>query len=124
MKRALLVIAAGALVARPAEAETPASAVARARAAGQVGERFDGYLGLVVDSGPLLRHQVQAINILRRSIYSQFATSRGVTLQEVGITAGCQLLGTVGVGESYALTDRAWRVRGAGQVAPVPGYCR
>ncbi len=96
----------------------------RARAAGQVGERFDGYLGLVVDSGPLLRHQVQAINILRRSIYSQFATSRGVTLQEVGITAGCQLLGTVGVGESYALTDRAWRVRGAGQVAPVPGYCR
>lgn len=124
MKRALLVIAAGALVARPAVAETPASAVVRARAAGQVGERFDGYLGLVVDSGPLLRHQVQAINILRRSIYSQFATSRGVTLQEVGITAGCQLLGTVGVGESYALTDRAWRVRGAGQVAPVPGYCR
>ena len=124
MKRALLLAATMALVVAPAVAEPAASAVARARGAGQVGERFDGYLGLVVDSGPLLRHQVQAINILRRSIYSQFATSRGVTLQEVGITAGCQLLGTVGVGERYALTDGMWRVRGAGQAAPVPDYCR
>ena len=123
MKRALLVVAAFALVA-PAVAETPASAVARARGAGQVGERFDGYLGLAVDGGPLLRQQVQAINIRRRSLYSQLASRRGVTLQEVGITAACQLLGTVGVGERYALTDNVWRVRRAGQGAPVPDYCR
>jgi uncharacterized protein YdbL (DUF1318 family) len=124
VKRSLILAAALALVAGPAVAETPASAVARARAAGQVGERFDGYLGIAVDGGPLLRHQVQAINIRRRSLYSQFAASRGVTLQEVGITAACQLLGTVGVGERYALNDNVWRVRGAGQVAPVPDYCR
>ena len=124
MKRARLLVAAIALAAGPAVAETPASAVARARGAGQVGERFDGYLGIAVDGGPLLRHQVQAINIRRRSLYSQFSTSRGVTLQEVGITAACQLLGTVGVGERYALSDNVWRVRGAGQAVPVPDYCR
>lgn len=120
----MLLAATIAMVSGPAAAETPASAVARARVAGQVGERFDGYLGTAVDGGPLLRHQVQAINIRRRSLYSQFAVSRGVTLQEVGITAACQLLSTVGVGERYALTDNVWRVRGAGQGAPVPDYCR
>ncbi len=124
MKRALALAVALALVAGPAVAETPASAVARARAAGQIGERFDGFLGIAVDGGPLLRHQVQAINIRRRSLYSQFAASRGVTLQEVGITAACQLLGTVGVGERYVLSDNVWRVRGPGQGAPVPDYCR
>ena len=124
MKRALIVAAAIGLIAGSAAAETPASAVARAKVSGQVGERFDGYLGFAVDGGPLLRHQVQAINILRRSIYSQFAASHGVTLQEVGITAACQLLGTVGVGERYTLTDNVWRVRGRGQSAPVPDYCR
>ena len=124
MKRALALAVALALVAGPAVAETPASAVARARAAGQIGERFDGFLGIAVDGGPLLRHQVQAINIRRRSLYSQFAASRGVTLQEVGITAACQLLGTVGVGERYVLSDNVWRVRGPGQDAPVPDYCR
>ncbi len=124
MKRALLLAATIAMASGLAAAETPVSAVAHARAAGQVGERFDGYLGIAVDGGPLLRHQVQAINIRRRSLYSQFAASRGVTLQEVGITAACQLFGTVGVGERYALTDNVWRVRGAGQGAPVPDYCR
>jgi uncharacterized protein YdbL (DUF1318 family) len=124
VKRALLLVAAVTLVVGPAMAETTASALARARAAGQIGERFDGFLGIAVDGGPLLRHQVQAINIRRRSLYSQFAASRGVTLQEVSITAACQLLGTVGVGERYALSDNMWRVRGPGQAAPVPDYCR
>jgi hypothetical protein len=47
-----------------------------------------------------------------------------VLLNEVGITAACQLLGTVSVGESYMLNDNVWRVRRPGEPAPVPDYCR
>ena len=125
MKRALLLAAAAAvLIAAPGQAETAASAVARARAAGIVGERYDGYLGVAIDGSPLLRQQVQAINIRRRALFADLAGRRGVPLQEVGLTAACQLLGTVGVGERYALADNVWRVRRAGQAAPVPDYCR
>ena len=125
MIRIALLAAALFVVGAPAAAQMPAGqAVAEAKARGLVGERYDGYVGLVADTGPMLRHQVQAINIRRRSLYSQLATSRGVTLREVGITAACQLLGTVGVGEYYAFADGTWRLRGRGQTAPVPDYCR
>ena len=123
-KRRLLLVAALVLIAGPGQAETAASAVVRARAAGIVGERYDGYLGIVAGGSPLLRSQVQAINIRRRALYSQLANSRSVPLQEVGLTAACQLLATVGVGERYALSDNLWRARQRGQAAPVPDYCR
>jgi uncharacterized protein YdbL (DUF1318 family) len=109
------------LLASPAAAQSPA--VDAAIAAGQVGERYDGYLGVVSAVSPSLRAQVARINIERRSIYSNFATSRRVSPQDVGITAGCQLLGRVGVGQAYLLSDGSWRRRGAGQPAPVPNYC-
>ena len=73
---------------------------------------------------PGLRSQVAAINIRRRSLYSNLAASKGVSPQEVGITAGCQLLARVQVGQAYLLADGRWRRRLAGQPAPVPDYCR
>ncbi|MEO5640135.1 MAG: DUF1318 domain-containing protein [Sphingomicrobium sp.] len=124
MKRALLLALAATMVAGQAAAETPASAVARARAAGQVGERYDGYLGIALAADQQLHRQVTSINLLRRSLYARLAQARGVAMQEIGITAGCQLLGTVGIGQRYALSDNVWRVRGVGQGAPVPDYCR
>jgi len=111
------------MLAAPASAQGTGP-VAEARAAGSVGERFDGYLGLAVEAPALLRHQVQSINIRRRALYSDLSARRGVALQEVGITAACQLLGTVGVGERYLLGDGVWRVRKAGEGAPVPDYCK
>lgn len=126
MKRNLALLAAGLLTvggAEPAQAQA-ASAVAQARSAGIVGERYDGYLGLVVDRSPMLRHQVVGINIRRRALYADLAARRGVTLQEVGITAACQLLGTIGVGQRYILSGDVWRIRLAGQPAPIPDYCR
>jgi uncharacterized protein YdbL (DUF1318 family) len=119
--RTLLVLAL--LVAVPAAAQTPA--VDAARAAGTVGERYDGYVG-VAGSAPAaaVRSQVATINIQRRSLYSRLAASKGVSPQDVGITAGCQLLARVGVGEAYVSADGAWRRRVVGQPAPVPDYCR
>ncbi len=100
-----------------------ASAVLAARAVGTVGERFDGYLGYVAAPSAGLRAQVDAINIRRRALYANLAARRGVSPQDVGITAGCKTLATVQVGEAYMLTDGAWRRRSASQAAPVPDYC-
>lgn len=97
---------------------------AAARAQGLVGERYDGYLGYAArPSSPIVRSQTEAINIRRRKLYTELAVSRGVSPQEVGITAGCTLLARVAVGEAYMLADGSWRRRAAGQPAPVPDYC-
>ena len=121
MIRSLLVIVAFA-AASAAVAQTPA--VNAARAAGVVGERYDGYLGFAAAPTRAVRSQVATINIQRRSLYSNLAASRGASPQDVGITAGCQLLARVRVGEAYMWTDGVWRRRGSGQPAPVPDYCR
>jgi uncharacterized protein YdbL (DUF1318 family) len=119
-----LALAGVVLVAAPLAAQGGSPALLQARAAGVVGERYDGYLGYArqPDSNSV-RVQTEAVNIRRRSLYTGFATRRGVAPQEVGITAGCTLLGRVQVGESYLLSDGVWRQRQAGQPAPVPDYC-
>ena len=120
MTRWLLCAALG--LAAPALAQTPALNVARS--AGSIGERYDGYLGVAVPVSAATRGQVAAINIHRRKLYSNLAVRRGVAPQDVGITAGCQLLERIGVGEVYMLSDGVWRRRAAGQPPPVPDYCR
>lgn len=120
MKRLLVFLAA---VSLSVGAAAQRDEVAAAKAAGIVGERYDGYLGFAVAPPARLRSQVNAINLKRRSIYSRFAASRGVSPQEVGITAGCTTLARVGPGEPYLLGDNVWRRRAPGEEAPRPAYC-
>jgi uncharacterized protein len=124
MRRILFAAALTAAVAAagPSSAQTPV--IDAARQAGQVGERFDGYMGMVAAATPNVRSQVNTINIRRRALYSRLGVSRGVAPYEVGITAGCQLLARVQVGQAYMLADGRWRVRASGQPAPIPDYCR
>ena len=122
MRRLLFIAAGMAAVAVPSSAQTPA--VDAARQAGQVGERFDGYMGAVGSPSPVVRSQVSAINIRRRALYSNLAASRRVAPHEVGIAAGCQVLARVQVGQAYMLADGQWRRRQPGQPAPIPEYCR
>jgi uncharacterized protein YdbL (DUF1318 family) len=116
---------AGALLAAavPAVAQDSPAIVA-GRQAGTVGERYDGYLGYTPAASAEARRQVAAVNIKRRSLYTGLAQRRGATVQEVGIAAGCELLGRVGPGEAYMLSDNSWHKRGAGEAAPAPDYCR
>ena len=80
MKRLLLSLAAFASVAMPvsALAQDPATILA-ARRAGQIGERYDGYIGYVTPPSPALRRQVDAVNIRRRSLYANLAARKGVS---------------------------------------------
>lgn len=125
MMRGTIGLAAGLLVAAAAPLGAQAGAsLGQARTAGLIGERYDGYLGYAAQpSSALLRSQAESVNIRRRALYTDLATRRGASPQEVGITAGCTLLGRVAVGEAYLLNDGVWRRRGAGQPPPVPSYC-
>jgi uncharacterized protein YdbL (DUF1318 family) len=110
------------MAAVPATAQSPA--IDAARTAGIVGERYDGYIGVASAASGPVRSQIATINIQRRALYSNLAAKKGVSPQDVGITAGCQLLSGVQVGEVYMWADGAWRRRAAGQGPPVPDYCR
>lgn len=114
---------AAALVAVAPAARAQTDALSSARAQGLVGERYDGYLGLAAQTTMAVRQQAAAVNVRRRALYTDLAQRRGVSPQEVGITAGCSLLARVQTGEVYLLQDGVWRRRDAGERAPVPSYC-
>ena len=124
MNKLLLPVLAIAVAAFPVPAPAQDSpTIISARRAGLIGERYDGYLGVVNPGAPAeVRRQVGAINIRRRSLYSNLATRRGVSPQEVGITTACSLLRRIGVGEYYLLNQGGWRRVAPGQ-SPLPSYC-
>ena len=123
MKAPLLLAAAIAGLATPASApaQDPATIMA-AKRAGQIGERYDGYIGYVITPSVALRRQVDAVNIRRRSLYSGLAARKGVSPQEVGITAACSLLRRIGIGEYYLSGQGGWQRNAPGR-SPVPPYC-
>jgi uncharacterized protein YdbL (DUF1318 family) len=129
MTRKIFLIAAGAAVAlatgfamtAPARAQT--GAVAGAMAAGTVGEQADGYLGIAGTVGADVRSEVESINIKRRAAYTQLASQRGVTVQDVAAATGCQTLSSrVKAGQAYRIGAGAWQTKGAGAIA-LPAYC-
>jgi uncharacterized protein YdbL (DUF1318 family) len=125
MKRLIAIFAiAASAAAIPAAAPSQAyGELAAARRAGQVGERYDGYLGMATAASPAVQRQVSAINIRRRSLYVDLARRRGVTPQVAGYATGCELLTRVPVGEAYMLQDGVWRRRQVGQIIAQPSYC-
>lgn len=106
---AAFAVALGGVVA-PAYAQRD-PAYAAARAAGEVGEKMDGYLGIVGAETPELRRIVNDINIKRRSVYSQRAQATNATLEEYALTAGCQAILATAPGEKYQAPDGSWQTR-------------
>ena len=100
-------------LAAPASAQRD-PAYAAARAAGTVGERIDGYLGMVGTGSPALQAVVNDINIKRRALYSQKAQAANATLDEYALTAGCQAILATKPGEKYQAPDGSWQTRGPG----------
>jgi len=88
-------------------------AYAAARAAGQVGEKPDGYLG-VVSGGSDVRALADKINIQRRANYTERAAAQNATIEEYAFTQGCILIQRTAPGEKYQAPGGAWQTRGAG----------
>jgi uncharacterized protein YdbL (DUF1318 family) len=101
-----------------------ASTAAELRASGEAGEQANGYLGFVREPSAELRSRVNAVNIRRRSAYTQLATKRGVTVEEVAATMACEIFATaVQPGQYYRLPDGIWRRREGNAPVPRPAYC-
>ncbi len=107
-----LVLSALTPVVAYAQARDPAYAAARA--AGQVGEKMDGYLGYVTPPSPSLRAVVEDVNIKRKAVYAGKAQANNATVEEYALTSGCLLIGQTKPGEMYQAPDGSWQTRGSG----------
>ena len=84
-----------------------------ARTAGQVGEKVDGYLGVVGAQPAAIQNLVADLNIRRRANYAQRAQEQKATLEEYAITQGCILISRTEPGEKYQTPEGTWETRGA-----------
>lgn len=113
MRKIAVIATAVALLAAPALAQRD-PAYEAARSAGQVGEKMDGYIGVVGASTPELQRIVSDINIKRRAVYADKARAANATLEEYALTAGCLAIARTSPGEKYQAPDGSWQTRGAG----------
>ena len=111
-------LALGAVVATAAVALMVPSAMAQrdpayaaARAAGQIGEQPDGYLGFASAPTPAIRALVEDLNIKRKAKYTESAQSTGSTVQQFAFTSGCNLIASTKPGEKYQAPDGRWLTR-------------
>lgn len=127
MKNALLTVAAlaGALaLASPAAAQD--AALNQARAAGLIGEQADGYLGVVpgAEVSADVRARVDQNNMRRRALYTQRATDRGASVNEMAAAVACEVFqGRIAMGERYRDEGGQWRQRTASAPVAVPSFC-
>jgi len=101
-------------VAGPATAQQRDPAYAAARAAGQVGEKVNGYLGYPSAPNAEVRRIAEDINIKRRALYAEKAMSQAATIDDYAFTSGCRLILQTAVGEKYEAPDGTWQTRGPG----------
>ena len=106
---ATLAMGAGGMIAPAAAQRSPE--YASARSSGQVGERADGYLGIVGAETAALRDMVNDINIKRKAVYTQRAQAAGATIEQYALASGCQLIAKTVQGEKYQAPDGTWQTR-------------
>lgn len=82
-----------------------------ARKAGQVGEKMDGFLGVVGSQPPAVQRLVDDLNIKRRANYAERAQAQRATLEEYAVTQGCILIARTEPGEKYQAPDGTWQTR-------------
>ena len=87
-------LTAGSVLALAAGSSTPAFAddLSRAKAAGYLGERPDGYLGMVKPAPADVVATMKDINNKRRARYEEIAKARGTSRAAVEAIAGAKLV--------------------------------
>jgi uncharacterized protein len=106
----LAVLVAIAALAVPASAQRD-PAFDAARASGKVGEKVDGYVGIVGAETTDLRRIVDDINIRRRAVYAERAQANNATIEEYALTIGCQQIAKTTPGQKYQAPDGSWQTR-------------
>lgn len=109
--RLLRVLALGLIFAAPAlvvAAPAHAQSLDAAKAAGLVGERPDGLIGVVGDAPPDIRRLVEEVNARRLANYAEIARKNGTALAAVQAIAGPKLIEQAPPG-SYVMGPGGWR---------------
>ncbi|CCQ73538.1 Conserved exported protein of unknown function [Magnetospira sp. QH-2] len=78
-----------------------AGALGDAKAAGQLGERPDGYVGLVTSAPAGIVSLMKSVNSARRAHYQSVAAKNGTTLDAVQAIMGQKLIGQLSAGQYY-----------------------
>lgn len=94
----------------PVSAQGRSPAYTSARAAGQVGEQTDGYLGVVGSQSADVVAMVRDLNNQRRAVYTSAAAGKS-TIQEYAFTTSCKLIRETKPGEKYQGVDGSWKTR-------------
>ena len=83
--------------------------IERAVADGIVGERADGYLGLVKGSASAdVQRKVNEVNVKRRAVYEQLSRKTGTTVEQVGIVTGEKQIAKAAAGTYYMSGTGQW----------------
>jgi len=110
---AAIAVTAAIAVAVPSAMAQRDPAYEQARAAGQIGEQPDGYLGIVGSATKEVRDLVTDINIKRKAAYTSNAP-QGSTVEQFAFATGCNLIAKTKPGEKYKAPDGRWLTRDSG----------
>lgn len=80
-----------------------------ARAAGQIGERPDGYVSAVSPNAPgNIQALVQSTNAKRLKAYQDIAAKQGVPVEQVGALTAEKIIGKMPAGWYYMNASGSW----------------
>lgn len=100
-----LLMALAMLFAAPAMAD----ALDDARAAGQIGERPDGYVAAVNPGAPAnIQSLVQSVNAQRMEKYQQISNEKGVPIEQIGAITAEKIIGKLKPGWYYMDASGNW----------------
>ena len=106
--RSLLVVVVMALAAGLGATSAWSADLHQAKAAGQIGEQPNGYLGVVGNAPPDVQALVSNINQQRRAAYQNIAQKNGTSLQAVEVLAGKQAIDKTPPGQYIRTPSGQW----------------
>ncbi|MDP3937304.1 MAG: YdbL family protein [Deltaproteobacteria bacterium] len=93
-------------------AAAQANVIDTAKAANQIGERYDGYLGVVdPKASEDIRVLTHETNVKRRAKYEEIARTNGISTGQVGRIAGAKLLEQAATGQHVMPREGEWVVK-------------
>ena len=86
------------------------SQIESAKTAGVIGERIDGYLGIVEDGAvdASLRRRVNEVNAKRRAVYDEVAEQNGATTEQVARLTGEKQIARAAAGQFVMNETGRW----------------
>lgn len=86
-----------------------ASGLTAPKANGIIGERFDGYVGIVAQASPKVKALVKKVNLKRKARYQAIAKKRQQQLRKVELIAGESAIKKTLKGNYILLKGQGWK---------------